>query len=72
MGIRRVIPLQHRSYLASVIPGATLRVCPGEANMLMWNHLAEILMEAAGMRLVVHRGAEPRAAAAGIAATAPV
>jgi pimeloyl-ACP methyl ester carboxylesterase len=45
----RVIPLHHGRYLASVIPGATLRICPGEAHMLMWNHLAEILMEAAGM-----------------------
>lgn len=44
-----VIPLSHGQYLASVIPGATLRVCPGEAHMLLWNHLAEILMEAAGM-----------------------
>jgi pimeloyl-ACP methyl ester carboxylesterase len=44
-----VIPVHHGQYLASVIPGATLRVCPGEAHMLMWNHLGEILMEAAGM-----------------------
>jgi pimeloyl-ACP methyl ester carboxylesterase len=45
----RVIPLHHGRYLASVIPGATLRIGPGEAHMLMWNHLEEILMEAAGM-----------------------
>jgi pimeloyl-ACP methyl ester carboxylesterase len=45
----RVIPLHHGRYLASVIPGATLRICPGEAHMVMWNHLAEILMAAAGM-----------------------
>jgi len=45
----RVIPLHHGRYLASVIPGATLRICPGEAHMLMWNHLGEILMAAAGM-----------------------
>ncbi len=44
-----VIPLHHSRYLASVIPGATLRVCPGEAHMLMWNHLAEILTAASGM-----------------------
>jgi pimeloyl-ACP methyl ester carboxylesterase len=44
-----VIPLQHSEYLASVIPGATLRVCPGEAHMLLWNHLAEVLLGAAGM-----------------------
>jgi pimeloyl-ACP methyl ester carboxylesterase len=44
-----VIPLQHGEYLASVIPGATLRVCPGEAHMLMWNHLDEVLLGAAGM-----------------------
>jgi pimeloyl-ACP methyl ester carboxylesterase len=45
----RVIPLHHGRYLASVIPGATLRIGPGEAHMLMWNHVEEILMEAAGM-----------------------
>jgi len=44
----RVIPLHHGRYLASVIPGATLRICPGEAHMLMWNHLADILCAAAG------------------------
>ncbi len=44
-----VIPLHHGRYLASVIPGATLRICPGEAHMLMWNHMAEILMAAAGI-----------------------
>ena len=44
-----VIPMHHGQYLASVIPGATLRICQGEAHMLMWNHLGEILMGAAGM-----------------------
>jgi pimeloyl-ACP methyl ester carboxylesterase len=44
-----VIPLHHSRYLASVIPGATLRICPEEGHMLMWNHLPEILMAAAGM-----------------------
>jgi len=44
-----VIPLQHGEYLASVVPGATLHVCPGEAHMLLWNHLAEVLLGAAGM-----------------------
>lgn len=44
-----VVPLHHGRYLASVIPGATLRICPGEAHMLMWNHLGEILMAAAAM-----------------------
>jgi hypothetical protein len=46
-----VIPLHHGRYLASVIPGATLQVCTGEAHMVMWNHLAEILMAAAGMQV---------------------
>lgn len=45
-----VIPLHHSQYLAAVMPGATLRVCPGEAHMLMWNHLTEILMAAAGWK----------------------
>jgi pimeloyl-ACP methyl ester carboxylesterase len=44
-----VIPLHHSRYLASVIPGATLRICPGEGHMLMWNHLEEILVAAAGV-----------------------
>jgi len=44
-----VIPMHHSEYLASVIPGATLRICPGEAHMLMWNHLGEILIAAASM-----------------------
>jgi len=44
-----VIPLHHGQYLASLIPHSTLRVCPGEAHMLMWNHLAEILMAASGV-----------------------
>jgi pimeloyl-ACP methyl ester carboxylesterase len=45
----RVIPMHHGRYLASVIPGATLRICPGEGHMLMWSHLAEIVSAAAGM-----------------------
>jgi pimeloyl-ACP methyl ester carboxylesterase len=45
----RVIPLHHSRYLASVISGATLRICRGEGHMLMWTHLAEILTAAAGM-----------------------
>jgi pimeloyl-ACP methyl ester carboxylesterase/AcrR family transcriptional regulator len=45
--IDAVIPLHHARYLASVIPGATLTICPGEAHMLLWNHLPEILTTAA-------------------------
>jgi len=45
-----VIPLSHGRYLAAAIPNATLRVCPGEAHMLLWNHLAEIVMTAGGIR----------------------
>jgi pimeloyl-ACP methyl ester carboxylesterase len=44
-----VSPLHHGRFLASVIPSATLRICPGEGHMLMWNHLSEILMAAAAM-----------------------
>lgn len=44
-----VIPLHHGEYLAAAIPRATLRVCEGEAHMVLWNHLAEILLAAAGM-----------------------
>ncbi len=47
-----VIPLGNGEYLASAIPGATLRLCPGEGHMLLWNHLPEILGAAAGRRLV--------------------
>lgn len=43
-----VIPPHHSEYLASLIPGSTLRICPGEAHMVLWNHLAEVLLEAAG------------------------
>jgi hypothetical protein len=50
-----VVPVHHGRYLASVIPGASLRICPGEAHMLMWNHLGEILMAAAGMPLLTGR-----------------
>jgi pimeloyl-ACP methyl ester carboxylesterase len=46
-----VIPLSHGRYLAGAIPTATLRICPGEGHMLMWNHIEEILTEAAGMRM---------------------
>jgi len=43
-----VIPLRHAYRLAEEIPGARLRVCRGEAHMLMWSHLSEILTEASG------------------------
>jgi pimeloyl-ACP methyl ester carboxylesterase len=43
-----VVPLHHARVLASSIPGATLRICPGEGHMVMWNHLAEVLEAAAG------------------------
>src|SRR5579859_1069506 len=43
-----VIPQQHGVYLASVIPGARLHMCQGEAHLLLWNHLEEILLAAAG------------------------
>jgi pimeloyl-ACP methyl ester carboxylesterase len=41
-----VVPLDHARYLAAAIPGATLRICPGEGHMVMWNHLAEVLAAA--------------------------
>jgi pimeloyl-ACP methyl ester carboxylesterase len=44
-----VIPLHHGRYLAAHIAKATLRICPGEAHMLMWNHVAEILQAAGGI-----------------------
>lgn len=43
-----VIPPQHGAYLAAAIPGARLHVCRGEAHLLMWNHLPEILLTASG------------------------
>lgn len=48
-----VIPPQHGAYLARVIPGARLHVCPGEAHLLMWNHLPEILLTAAGRETAI-------------------
>jgi pimeloyl-ACP methyl ester carboxylesterase len=44
-----VIPPRHAQYLASVIPGARLHMCPGEAHLLLWNHLPEVLLAAAGV-----------------------
>jgi len=44
-----VIPISHGRYLASAIPNAALKVCPGEGHMLLWNHLAEILAAAGGV-----------------------
>ena len=42
-----VIPISHGYHLAATIPRATLRVCPGEGHMLLWNHVAEIMSIAA-------------------------
>ena len=42
------IPPQHGLYLAAAIPGARLRVCAGEAHLLLWNHLTEVLLIASG------------------------
>lgn len=55
-----VIPLHHGEYLASLIPGSELQVCPGEAHMLLWNHLAEVLLRAAGMSPVAAGPFAPR------------
>lgn len=44
-----VIPPRHSLYLASAIPGARLHMCPGEAHLLLWNHLEEVLLAAAGI-----------------------
>lgn len=41
-----VIPLHQAWYLAETIPGADLTICPGEAHMLLWNQLPEILATA--------------------------
>ena len=46
-----VIPLDHALYLASTLRRATLRICHGEGHMVMWNHLAEVLMAATGPSL---------------------
>lgn len=46
--VDRVIPLHHSRYLASVLPNATLQVCPGEGHMVLWNHVVEILGAASG------------------------
>ena len=45
-----VIPLRHAYRLAEEIPNVRLRICPGEAHMLMWSHLGEILVEATGRK----------------------
>lgn len=43
-----VIPLHHARYLASALPNATLRVCPGEGHMVLWSHAIEIFEAASG------------------------
>jgi len=43
-----VIPLWHAYALAKEIPNSKLHICPGEAHMLMWDHLGEILLEVTG------------------------
>lgn len=43
-----VIPPRHSRYLARKIPGARLHMCPGEAHLLLWNHVEEVLLAAAG------------------------
>jgi pimeloyl-ACP methyl ester carboxylesterase len=43
-----VIPVRHGRYLAAAIPGASLHLCRGEGHMVLWNHLGEVLAEAAG------------------------
>jgi pimeloyl-ACP methyl ester carboxylesterase len=45
-----VIPLHQARYLAGTIPGADLTICSGEAHMLLWNHLPEILTTATAGR----------------------
>jgi pimeloyl-ACP methyl ester carboxylesterase len=52
-----VIPLRHAYRLAEEIPNVRLRICPGEAHMLMWNHLGEILVEATGRKPATITGA---------------
>jgi pimeloyl-ACP methyl ester carboxylesterase len=43
-----VIPPSHSRYLARVLPHATLHICPGEGHMLLWSHVEEVLLDAAG------------------------
>ena len=47
-GADTVIPAAHSAYLARVIPHATLHMCPDEGHMLLWSHVEEVLLDAAG------------------------
>lgn len=40
------VPLHHAEYLASVIRGSSLVVCPGEGHLVMERHLDEVLTSA--------------------------
>ena len=46
--IDTVIPVWHAYRLVEEIPNSTLHLVPGEAHMLIWTHLAEVLREASG------------------------
>ena len=43
-----VIPLRHGIYLSETIPGARLHVCHGEAHMVIFGHLPEMMIAATG------------------------
>jgi pimeloyl-ACP methyl ester carboxylesterase len=45
-----LVPMAHAEDLAAVVPGATLRRCPGEGHLLMATHATELLATAAGQR----------------------
>ena len=47
-GLDNVIPITHAWHLASVLPRATLTICPGDGHMLMWNRMPQILRSARG------------------------
>ena len=45
-----LVPMAHAEDLAAVVPGATLRRCPGEGHLVMATHATELLTTAAGQR----------------------
>jgi pimeloyl-ACP methyl ester carboxylesterase len=45
------IPLRHSEELATLLPHAHLRVCPGEGHLLYAGHLAEIMAAATGVQV---------------------
>lgn len=63
-------PIAQADYLAAHLPLAELHRCPGEAHMVMWPHLVEILSAASGRALGVPGGVPAEAGLTALARAA--